>query len=64
MEDTQIDLILQGLKDLHGKFTAKPQKEGGHTDTFDDEKDACLQSLKELFLTRIKENKEKRLRQN
>lgn len=24
----------------------------------------CLQSLKELFLTRIKENKEKRLRQN
>ena len=64
MEDTQIDLILQGLKDLHAKFSIKPANQGGYTDTFENEKDACLQSLKELFLTRIKENKEKRLRQN
>jgi FtsZ-binding cell division protein ZapB len=31
---------------------------------FDSTKDQVLQSLKELFLVRIKQNKEKRLRQN
>jgi hypothetical protein len=52
-------LILQGLKDLHQKFTQNNTKYG-----FQNEKDQCLQSLKELFLHRIKENREKRLRMN
>jgi len=76
MEDAtqQIDLILQSLRDLHQKFTlAQKSSSGGELEhnekvannyKFDNEKDQCLQSLKELFLNRIKENKEKRLRQN
>ena len=32
--------------------------------SFDTESDACLMSLKELFLTRVNQNKERRIRQN
>ena len=32
--------------------------------SFDTESDACLMSLKELFLTRVNQNKERRIKQN
>lgn len=72
MEDSQIDLILQGLRDLHTKLNVtqiaaehdKVNVKKSDLVKFESNKDQVLQSLKELFLTRIKENKEKRLRQN
>lgn len=66
----QIDLIINGLKDLHYKFSVHKAnnmmdemgEKSSHTKPYEFQgiNDQCLQSLKELFLYRIKMTKDRK----
>ena len=71
VDETSIDLVIQGLKGLYEKLAIRDKSSKDKTTKaeedgiwFDNEKDKCLQSLKELFVHRLKDNKEKRIKQN
>ena len=70
VDETQIDIVINGLKSLYEKLAQKENpsyfkdKSPGEDEStrFDNEKDKCLTSLKELFLHRLKANREKRIK--
>ena len=68
IDETSIDLVIQGLKGLYEKLALKrePHDKPAEDDGvwFESEKDKCLVALKDLFLYRLNANREKRLRQN
>jgi hypothetical protein len=71
IDETQIDIVISGLKGLYEKLALKEagshhiqeleEHKGGEL-WFDSEKDKCLLALKELFIHRVNANREKRLR--
>jgi len=71
IDEAQIDLVISGLKGLYEKLAVREKQLEGdaHPEErtalwFESEKDRCLQSLKELFLHRMKEHRERRIKQN
>lgn len=73
IDETQIDIVINGLKGLYEKLAIRDKKDSGESSKkdedysgiwFDNEKDKCLQSLKELFIYRMNANREKRLKMN
>ena len=67
IDETSIDIVISGLKGLYEKLAISDRKgEKMHDEGkwFENEKDVCLQSLKELFLYRINANREKRMKAN
>lgn len=69
IDETSIDIVISGLKGLYEKLAVKDKKfqsefQLGDNDGvwFDNEKDKCLESLKELFIYRMNANREKRIK--
>jgi len=69
IDETSIDIVISGLKGLYEKLALKEKRnnQDSHYNEddgvwFENEKDKCLTSLKELFLYRMNANREKRLK--